>query len=294
MTVRQRLSEDLLGDLFRFPLDPGYADAAARRAASGTGPSWAGRAGKAFACAAFGFLLVVAYQRVTAAEPGTAKAHDQLVADVRAKQKQSDDLQRQADALRDQVAKARDEALADSDDATRLRSLAAGAGLGRVTGDGFAVTLTDAPPQVDPVTGKQSDDNPGLVLDRDLQDVANELWHDGAEAVAVNGQRLSALSTIRAAGGAVLVDFRPVTSPYEVDAIGPRGLGEAFDGSPTAKRFHRYADTYRMGFATKDRTGLTLGAAPDADLRYASVSPAPSQSPAAPPSPSPSRSPGGR
>lgn len=292
MTVRQRVTEDLLGDLFRFPLDPGYADAAARGARStkvgDARPSKVRKVGTALVCVAFGFLLVVAYQRVTAAEPGTVRTHDQLVADVRAKQKQSDDLQHQADALRDQVTKARDQALANSDDAARLENLAAGTGLGRVSGDGFAVTLTDAPPKVDPVTGAQTgDDNPGLVLDRDLQDVANELWHDGAEAVAVNGQRLSALSTIRAAGGAILVDFRPVTSPYEVDAIGPGGMGKAFGGSPTAKRFKGYVASYRMGFSSKDRKNLTLGAAPDSDLRYASVSPSPS----VPPSPSPS---GGR
>ena len=281
MTVRRRFSDDLLGEEFRFPLDPGYADAAARRGAAPTRSSWGGRAGRAVACAAFGFLLALAYQRVTAAEPGTVKAHDQLVADVRAKQRQSDDLRRQADALRDQVTKARDRALADSDDATRLRDLAAGTGLGRVTGDGFAVTLTDAPPRVDPVTGKQTDDNPGLVLDRDLQDVANELWHDGAEAVAVNGQRLSTLSTIRAAGGAILVDLRPVASPYEVDAIGPGGLGAAFTGSPTATRFKGYVEEYRMGLRTADRRGLTLGAAPESDLHYATVPPSPSLSPTA-------------
>src|SRR5207302_160556 len=82
----------------------------------------------------------------------------------------------------------------------------------------------DAPPPVDPVTGRQTGTNPGLVLDRDLQDVANELWHDGAEAIAINGQRLTATTTIRAAGGAILVDFRPVTAPYQVSAIGPDDL----------------------------------------------------------------------
>ncbi len=98
-------------------------------------------------------------------------------------------------------------------DAERLRELAAGTGLGKVTGDGVVVTLVDAPPQIDPVTGKPSDDNPGVVLDRDLQDIANALWQAGAEAIAVNGQRLTATSTIRTAGGAILVDFRPVGQP---------------------------------------------------------------------------------
>ena len=39
------------------------------------------------------------------------------------------------------------------------------------------------------------------VLDVDLQGVVNGLWASGAEAIAVNGQRLTGLTTIRAAGG---------------------------------------------------------------------------------------------
>mgnify|MGYP006206322601 CR=1 FL=1 len=59
-----------------------------------------------------------------------------------------------------------------------------------------------------------------------LQDIANALWSAGAEAVAINGQRLTATSTIRAAGGAILVGFRPVTGPYEVSAIGPAEMDQ--------------------------------------------------------------------
>jgi len=80
-------------------------------------------------------------------------------------------------------------------------------------------------------TGKRAATNPGQVLDRDLQDVVNELWHDGVEAIAINGQRLATTSTIRAAGGAILVDFRPITSPYQVAAIGPDDLDKRFGDS---------------------------------------------------------------
>ncbi|NEE52029.1 DUF881 domain-containing protein, partial [Streptomyces sp. SID8455] len=42
----------------------------------------------------------------------------------------------------------------------------------------------------------------GRVRDRDMQRVVNGLWESGAEAIAINGQRLTALSAIRAAGDA--------------------------------------------------------------------------------------------
>jgi uncharacterized protein YlxW (UPF0749 family) len=119
------------------------------------------------------------------------------------------------------------------------------------------------------VTGKAAAENLGLVIDRDLQDIANGLWQAGAEAVAVNGQRLTATSTIRAAGGVILVDFRPVTSPYEVTAIGPPDIAGTFSSGAVAKRFRRYIEEYRMQFSVKQRADLTLAGAVEPPLKYA-------------------------
>ncbi|MEV0129927.1 DUF881 domain-containing protein [Dactylosporangium sp. NPDC050688] len=286
MTLARR--DDLLGDLFRTPLDPGYAQAAARRAETGEPPPRWGRAARAVTLAAVGFILAVAYHQAVAEAPSASRARDDLIADVRSRQRTAEDLQRQVDVLRAQVDQARDDALADASGAARLRGLAARTGTGKVTGDGVVVRVADAPPQIDPVTGTTAEENLGIVLDRDLQDVANGLFQAGAEAIAVNGQRLTATSTIRAAGGVILVDFKPVTSPYEVAAIGPPDLAGRFSSSATAKRFRRYVDNYRMQFGVKARKGLVLAAAPEPPLRYAHP---PAPSPSVPASPSPS---GGR
>jgi uncharacterized protein YlxW (UPF0749 family) len=273
---------DFLLDLFRNPLEPGYADAARARAEGrGTPPGWrhAGiRGGRLAALVLTGFLLAIAYQHTVASKSADTRAG--LVADVHDRRAQTDDLQRRAEQLRDDVARARDEALGgDGDEARRLRDLAAGSGLARVRGDGAIVTVADAVPPVDPVTGKQAADNPGRVLDRDLQDIANALWRAGAEAIAVNGQRLGATSTIRAAGGAILVDFRPVTGPYEIAAIGPQDLDRRFNDSSTAKRFRRYVEVYRMRFSVRPAAGLVLPATADPQLRYAHPPAGPSASP---------------
>ena len=58
------------------------------------------------------------------------------------------------------------------------------------------------------------------VLDSDLQRLVNGLWEAGAEAIAVNGQRLTALSAIRVAGVAITVNGRSLRRPYTVEAIG--------------------------------------------------------------------------
>jgi uncharacterized protein YlxW (UPF0749 family) len=98
--------------------------------------------------------------------------------------------------------------------------------------------------------------------------------------VAINGQRLTATSTIRKAGEAILVNLRPVTSPYEVTAIGPGSMRDRFDDSRAAALMREVARTTGVSFGVKEVDGLTLQAAAEPRLRYAepSVSPSPSPS----------------
>jgi uncharacterized protein YlxW (UPF0749 family) len=126
------------------------------------------------------------------------------------------------------------------------------------------------------------------VKDTDLQQAANALWAGGAEAIAINGMRLTATSTIRQAGEAILVDFRPVTSPYEVVALGPDELADGFRDGYAGKFFGELARRYGMSFETDEVDGVTLDAATELKLRVAKPSPPPA------PSGSPALSPSGR
>ncbi|GAA1751999.1 DUF881 domain-containing protein [Luedemannella helvata] len=277
-----RFQPDLLTEMFRNPLDPGYADAAERRASGPPKPAWrlAGARGlRLVVLVAIGLLLAVAYRHVVAGEPESARAHAGLVDEARGAQERTDELQAQADALRQEVAALRAQALgAGSGELRALREQEAATGLAKVVGDGVIVTVSDAPAQVDPTTGKQVTPEGGRVLDVDLQDVANGLWAAGAEAVAVNGQRLTATSTIRTAGGAILVDFRPVTSPYQVTAIGPENMLDSFLKGPSGAQLRGLKAKYGIQFSTSQRDDLTLPAAgTDVPLRYArpDVSPSP-------------------
>ncbi|MGC4807777.1 DUF881 domain-containing protein [Micromonospora sp. DT233] len=279
---RPRVFEpDFLTELFRNPLDPGYADAAARRRnspSSARGRDGSSRAVGLALVVALGFLFAVAYRQTVAEEPGRSQARAGLVAQIKQRQAETDALAAQADRLREDVGRQRDAALSGSQ-ASRLRRLEAGTGLGRVRGDGVVVRLADAPAaEKDSVTG--SGGGPPRVLYTDLQRVANDLWAAGAEAVAINGQRLTAMSTIRSAGEAVLVDFRPVTGPYEVSAIGPGSMRERFDDSRAAYLMRDLVESVGLSFQVRQVDGLTLPGAPEPRLRYAepSVSPSPSSS----------------
>jgi uncharacterized protein YlxW (UPF0749 family) len=267
---------DFLTELFRNPLDPSYADAAAHRRAAGPVTGWrrtTARVVSVLTLIALGFLLAVAYRQTIAEEPSRGKARAGLVAQIKQSETETDDLTRRAEALREAVARERDAALAGSD-AARLRDLEAATGLGRVRGDGVVVRVADAPSKADAVTGA-SGNNLGRVLDSDLQKIANALWSAGAEAISINGQRLTATSTIRAAGDAILVDFRPVTGPYEVSAIGPAQLERRFQDSAAARLLRSVAAEHGMSFGVRRANELTLPAAGDPQLNYAQPSPNP-------------------
>jgi uncharacterized protein YlxW (UPF0749 family) len=279
---------DFLTELFRNPLDPSYADAAARRRTAGPVAGWRRgtiRVVSTVTLVALGFLLAVAYRQTIAEEPSRSQARAGLVGQIRQREVETDQLTHRADALRDEVARQRDAALTGSD-AARLRDLEAATGLGRVRGDGVVVRVADAPSKADAVTGA-SGTNLGRVLDSDLQNVANALWSAGAEAISINGQRLTATSTIRAAGDAILVDFRPVTSPYEVSAIGPGQMEKGFRGSAAARLLNSVAAEHGMSFGVRGADNLTLPAAAEPQLHYAKPLPTPSGS-RGPTSPRPS------
>jgi uncharacterized protein YlxW (UPF0749 family) len=272
--ARQDPAPDFLLDLFADPLDPGYADAAAHRAEHGPRPAWRRQGALVLRTAtlvATGFLLAVAYRHAVAAEPERSGAHAGLVDEVKAAQVRADRLQRRSDDLRSEVGRLQETALGGANPQLReIRQREAATGLATVTGDGVVVQLADPPTPIDPTTGKPTGADVSRVLDVDLQSVVNGLWSVGAEAIAVNGQRLTSTSTIRTAGSAILVDFRPVISPYDVAAIGPADVEERFNGGAGAAAMRALAKQYGLGFSSRARKGLTLpAAAADTPLRYA-------------------------
>ena len=110
----------------------------------------------------------------------------------------------------------------------------------------------------------------GRVRDRDMQRVVNGLWESGAEAVSINGQRLTALSAIRAAGDAILVDNKPLVPPYTVLAVGDgQRLSTRFQDSADGLYLHALQENYgiRTGISVED--DLRLPAAPSVIVRTA-------------------------
>lgn len=155
--------------------------------------------------------------------------------------------------------------------AERASALGVAAGVTAVTGPGARVVLQDAAD-----LGSPGAADLGRVLDVDLQQVVNGLWQAGAEAVAINDERVGALTAIRSAEDVVLVNYVPVVSPYEVRAIGdPRTLPTEFlrsDGGAWLQAVQVSAGLrFRIDSVTDD---MLLPAAPVGTLRYATPVPA--------------------
>jgi len=98
----------------------------------------------------------------------------------------------------------------------QLQAMKVQAGLTAVMGPGVIVTLADSGYK----TALPELQNLYIVHDYDLLQVVNELKAAGAEAIAINGQRLSFNSAIRCVGNVIQVNGVPIASPYKIEAIG--------------------------------------------------------------------------
>ncbi|TDD62460.1 DUF881 domain-containing protein [Actinomadura darangshiensis] len=275
---RPDASMSLLADLFAGKhLDPGYAEAAARRAAAGGAPPRRRLrgAGVLLVLALTGTLVAVAGIEVHRSEPVAAERRSRLVDEIHARTAETDGLQHRLDRLRADTERRRAAALARSDEGRRARGrltrAAAAAAAAPATGGGLVVTLADAPRE-DPAGHPAPDRAPGggRVYDQDLQVLVNGLWAAGADAIGVNGQRLTATTAIRTAGEAILVDYRPLSGPYEVTALGdPGDLRDAFTGSAADRRLKALKDRFGIGYGTRRAGEVRLPAAGPLRLRHA-------------------------
>jgi uncharacterized protein YlxW (UPF0749 family) len=267
----------LLRSLLSEHLDPGYAAAAAKRAA-GNPPrarraAWAWQAAAALLIALV-FAAAVAQARSTA--PGVKETQQVLVSSVRSSQAGANALAAQRGGLTAEVDNLRRSQLEGDAEGQRLLQqldrLGFAGALTKVTGPGVTVTLTDpgVSPDLSDVSKERIPGSRQAVLDRDLQLVVNSLWASGAEAIAVGGVRIGPNVTIRQAGGAILVDNQPISSPYVVNAVGPpHAMQDAFERSPGFQRMRLLEASYGVTATVDTHDSLTVPAGGGREVKYA-------------------------
>ncbi|GAA2231771.1 DUF881 domain-containing protein [Promicromonospora sukumoe] len=266
----------LLREVTERPLDPGYAEMARRRAEEGAAGAPSGRSVRSvvtllLVAVLLGAVTVVAVRDLRAPRPTVAEGRTVLMEQIQERSAEVESLSARATALGSEVDGLQSggllpSALQEVNELDRLVS-----GEVPVEGPGMVVSLTDGSGGglVEPGDAPAE----SRVRDADVQFVVNELWAAGAEAIAVNDERLTSLSAIRNAGDAILVDLQPLNGPtYTIEAIGdPEDMQVEFARSAGLGFLQLLSAEYDIKNEVSTSEGMHLPGAGSPTLRWARV-----------------------
>ncbi|MGW0883408.1 DUF881 domain-containing protein [Streptomyces sp. NPDC002671] len=273
---RPDASMSLITNVMDHSLDDGYAQAAARRQSQGEGgmpKTVRAKLGLAAGLVLTALVVTVGAAQAHVAAPVVAKERQELIDRIDRQTSGADKLESTVDKLRDDVAARQRAALKRSGGNASLVDVLSGAAA--VHGPGVKLVVNDAKEAstggdgTNPRETSGFSDN-GRVRDRDMQRVVNGLWSSGAEAVSINGQRLTSLSAIRAAGDAILVDNKPLVPPYTVLAVGDGDrLSTTFQNSADGLYLHALEENFGIRATISTQGDVKLPAAPSLIVRTA-------------------------
>ncbi|MFE5137193.1 DUF881 domain-containing protein [Streptomyces fagopyri] len=277
---RPDASMSLLTNVMDHSLDDGYAEAAARKKAAGAGgmpKTVRARLGLAAGLVLAALVVTVGAANARIAAPVVAKERQELIDRIQRETSSADKLEAGVDTLRDDVSARQREALKKQGGGDQADLVGILSGAVAVHGPGVKLVVNDAKEATQGGDGDPREtsgfSDTGRVRDRDMQRVVNGLWESGAEAVAVNGQRLTALSAIRAAGDAILVDNKPLVPPYTVLAVGDgERLSTRFQNSADGLYLHALQENYGIRTSISVDDDVRLSAAPSVIVRTAQPS----------------------
>ncbi|MEU1031681.1 DUF881 domain-containing protein [Streptomyces mirabilis] len=277
---RPDASMSLLTNVMDHSLDDGYAEAAARKQTEGAGgmpKTVRAKLGLAAGLVLAALVVTVGAANARIAAPVVAKERQELIDRVERETAAADKLESGVDTLRDDVSARQNEALKKQGGSGQADLVGVLSGAVAVHGPGVKLVVDDAKEATEGGDGNPREtsgfSDTGRVRDRDMQRVVNGLWESGAEAVSINGQRLTALSAIRAAGDAILVDNKPLVPPYTVLAVGDgERLSTRFQNSADGLYLHALQENYGIRTAISVEKDVQLSAAPSVIVRTAQPS----------------------
>jgi uncharacterized protein YlxW (UPF0749 family) len=252
----------LLTNLMEHPLDEGYA-AASRAGKRETGEGRKFHPMRIVALVAVGFLLAVAAVQNYRSAPEAEQQRHQLVARIRTADDRLTQLRGQQSALAREVRALQASGLGSAGARLQqqLDQLELETGAIDASGPGVRIVVDDA---------RNATNEEGKILDVDLQQLVNGLWAAGAEAVSVNGHRLTSLTAIRGAGAAITVDYSSLTRPYTIHAIGDRGtLPARFAQSAGGQWMQYLVNNFDVRMTTTAEDSLLVPGDSSISLRYA-------------------------
>lgn len=259
-----RVTMPLLALVTSEAVDEDYVHAARRRAAAGAAPPAPPRTrlrGAVVVTALFGLLIALAAVQTSRNADVQQASRDALIERIDERHRETDSLadriktlQRQTGDLQSSNARVRGQ-LAEA--AVSLRALQISTGFLPVHGSGLRITVADNP------DGSAD----GRVRATDLRLLVNGLWQAGADAIAINGRRLTNISAIINSNISIAVNRSPLTPPYVVSAIGDAGMANRLQSSTTGQQFQSLTDEFGFQVDRQNESELVLPSAPDTQLR---------------------------
>lgn len=257
----------LLTRITELSMDEDYRQVALRKETSGertAGPARS-RLVATGMIVVFGILVTTAAVQTSANADITDASRETLIQRINTERDQVEGQQQSIANLQDDTIKLQSELDILTEDqavaTARMRRLEVSTGYLPVRGEGVRVTVRDPVNPADPTE---------LVRDEDLAWLVDGLWRAGAEAIAINDQRLNMLGSIRNVGPAVKVNSLPVNPPYVVLAIGDtRTLQANLLDTTHGQRFFDLADQLGFEVNMQNDDELQLPAARGPALLYA-------------------------
>lgn len=202
----------------------------------------------------FALFVTTAALQTRTNRPATELERKTLAADIKERQKTLDEQRAIAAGLSAEVRSLQRIGDVDTEGSADLGMVA---GASAVRGPGVVFTAE----------GARTDTEGGRITDRDLQVLVNGLWYAGAEAIAVNGNRVGTLTSIRTAGAAITVNFRSISPPYSVVALGDaESLQTRFAQNQAGAYWENRRERSGVQFDMTPSSEVTLPAAPEKRL----------------------------
>lgn len=245
-------------------MDEDYAHVAQQRAAAGQRPSgspqphWTSLVAVGLLGLMMAVVVVQTDRRAEVDELGRAALIDQ----IESRSERVADLQSEVGRLTGSIRASVARATETDDQLASLRAsvsrLEVRTGFSAVRGEGVRITVDNQP-------GVDVNDE---IRDEDLAYLVDGLWAAGAEAIAVNDQRINLLGGIRNTSRAIHVNGRPVIAPYVVSVIGENDTLQArLLQSSQGQAWFALVNTYGFRYRADNVDSIRLPAAPGPVLR---------------------------
>lgn len=182
----------------------------------------------------------------------------QLTDTVREMQREQDRLKAQLAELRRGLEAVQSRSASFGGEGAELKrqidELSPQAGLVALAGPGVTVTLDDAKL---PATAR--DVARAIIHSTDVTDVINTAWKGGAEAIAINGERISGTSAC--VGAVIQINGRLMSPPFVFSVIGPTDrLMAVFSTADELAELKQRSTLYGLGFSVARATGVRVPA----------------------------------